>query len=210
MYKENWSDLPMLSAKAAHPKPLPLFLKKNTNDDVLSCLQMDSSVTKIVLHRFHPSPLLKLHISNILLGRDTSWLADLNKSNSGQIVPEQCITFNFAVKNLEVDPWLTQLTTSKQMDIAIIYLHELTSGYTLIGMQIRLSTLKEYINTMAKWVETHVGHDIRYHPTVAFPDAPMTHWEHYPIFRNIYADTKAWQGIPSRQDPVTKSMINYL
>ena len=27
------------------------------------------------------------------------------------------------------------------------------------------------MNAMAKWVETHVGRDIRYHPTVAFPDA---------------------------------------
>ena len=37
----------------------------------------------------------------------------------------------------------------------------------------------------------------------------MTHWEHHPILKNIYAGTKAWQGILNRQDPVTKSMINY-
>ena len=116
----------------------------------------------------------------------------------------------FCCEELEVDPRLKQLTQSKQTDIAIIYLHKLTSGYTLLGMRIRLSTLKGYMNAMAKWVETHVGRDIRYHPTLALPDAPMEHWEHHPMFDNIYADTKAWEGITNRQDPVTKSMITYL
>ena len=116
----------------------------------------------------------------------------------------------FCCEVLGMDPRLTQLTTSKQTDIAIVYLHQLTSGYTLMGMRIQLSTLKDYMNAMAKWVETHVGRDIRYHPTVAFPDAFMTHWETHPMFKNIYADTKAWQGISNRQGPVTKSMINYL
>ena len=77
-------------------------------------------------------------------------------------------------------------------------------------MRIRLSTLKGYMNAMAKWVQTHVGRDIRYHPTTALPDAPSDYWEHHTMFQNIYADTKAWEGIPNRQDPVTKSMINYL
>lgn len=66
------------------------------------------------------------------------------------------------------------------------------------------------MNVMTKWVQPHVGRDIRYHPTVALPDAPSDCWEHHPMFRNIYADTKVWQGIPNRQDPVTKSMIDYL
>ena len=98
----------------------------------------------------------------------------------------------FCCEILEVDPRLTQLTTSKQTDIAIIYLHELTSGYTLLGFRIRLSTLKEYMNAMAKWVQPHVGRDIRCHPTVALPDASSDRWEHHPMFKNIYADTKAW------------------
>ena len=63
---------------------------------------------------------------------------------------------------------------------------------------------------MAKWIETNVGRDIRYHPTEAVPESPMEHWEHHTMFANIYADTKAWQGITNRQYPVTKSMINYL
>lgn len=54
-----------------------------TTKDVLSCLQVDFSVTKIILLRFLPSPLLKLHISNVLLGRGMSLLAELNKSNLG-------------------------------------------------------------------------------------------------------------------------------
>ena len=66
------------------------------------------------------------------------------------------------------------------------------------------------MNTMAKLVETHVGRDIRYHPTATLPDAPSDYWEHHTMFQNIYADTKAWQGIPNRQDLVTKSMITYL
>lgn len=72
-----------------HPsKTLDTILKKEypTNDDVLSYLQVGSLVTKIVLHRFVPSPWLKSHISNILLGRDTSLLPEFNKRNSGQLV----------------------------------------------------------------------------------------------------------------------------
>ena len=82
-------------------KTLNTILKKEypTNDDVLSCLQVDSSVTKIVLHRFDPSPLLKSHISNSLLGRDTSLLEELNKSNSGRLVRGHDITFDFAVNS---------------------------------------------------------------------------------------------------------------
>ena len=102
------------------------------------------------------------------------------------------------------------MTHSEQTDIAIIYLHELTCGATLLGMRVRLSTLKGYMNVMAKWVETHVGRDIRYHPTQALPNAPIEQWEHHPMLDNIYADTKAWEGMANRQDPVTKSMINYL
>ena len=109
-----------------------------------------------------------------------------------------------------MDPWLTLLTNSEQMDIVSIYLHMLTSGYTLLGFPIQLSTLKEYMNVIAKWVQPHVRRDIRYHPTIALSDAFSDCWEHHPMFRNIYADTKAWQGIPNRKNPVTKSMIDYL
>ena len=63
---------------------------------------------------------------------------------------------------------------------------------------------------MVKWVETHMGRDIRYQPAEALPEAPMAHMEHQIMFNNIYADTKAWQGIANHQDPVTKSMMNYL
>ena len=82
-------------------KILNTILKKEypTNDDVLSCLQVDSSVTKIVLHCFDLSPLLRSHISNILLGQDTSLLKGLNKSNSERLVQEHNITFNFAVNS---------------------------------------------------------------------------------------------------------------
>ena len=82
-------------------KTLNTILKKEypTNDDVLSCLQVGSLVTKIVLHRFVPSPWLKSHISNILLGRDTSLLKDLNKNNLGRLVQEQDITSDFSVNS---------------------------------------------------------------------------------------------------------------
>ena len=110
-----------------------------------------------------------------------------------------------------MDPRLIMhMSHSEQTDIAIIYLHELTCGATLLGMRVRLSTLKGYMNVMAKWVKTHVGRDIRYHPTATLPEAPMSHWEHHSMVNTIYTDTKVWQGIANRQDPVTKSMINYL
>ena len=50
----------------------------------------------------------------------------------------------------------------------------------------------------------------RYHPTDALPDAPMSQWEHHSMFDTIYTDIKSWQGIANCQDPVTKSMIDYL
>ena len=82
-------------------KTLNTILKKEypTNNEVFSCLQVDSSVTKIVLHRFDPSPLLRLHILNILFGRDTSLLKGLNKSNSGRLVRGHNIIFRFAVNS---------------------------------------------------------------------------------------------------------------
>ena len=82
------------------------------------------------------------------------------------------------------------MTQSEQTDIAIIYLHKLTGGATLLGMQVRLSTLKGYMNAMAKWVETHVGRDIQYHPTQELLNVPMEQWEHDSMFDNIYTDTK--------------------
>ena len=88
------------------------------------------------------------------------------------------------------------MTQSEQTDIAIIYLHKLTGGATLLGMQVRLSTLKGYMNAMAKWVETHVGRDIQYHPTQELLNVPMEQWEHDSMFDNIYTDTKRgreWQ-----------------
>ena len=111
---------------------------------------------------------------------------------------------------MEVDPQLVQLTMSKQTGIAILYLDHLTNGHTLLGMQVRLSTIKEYMNIIAKWVETYVGWDIGYHPSATSPDAPMSRWKHHSMFNTIYADIKSWQGVANRQDLVTKSIINYL
>ena len=71
-----------------------------TNDSVLTCLQVNQSANQAALHRFHPSPLLLSHVRCILLGKPTHNLPNLCKRNSGRIVAEQTITFNFAAS-----PW---------------------------------------------------------------------------------------------------------
>ena len=81
---------------------------------------------------------------------------------------------------------------------------------TIFRKEYPTNILKGYMNAMAKWFEAHMGRYIRYHPTEALPEAPMAHWKHHSISDNIYANTKAWQGIPNWQDPVTKRLINYL
>ena len=80
---------------------LDSHLKKDfaTNDAAFACLQVSPTVTQVALKRFQPHPDLLLHIEYILLDKDTDDLPELCKSNSGQIVPEQTITFDFAANN---------------------------------------------------------------------------------------------------------------
>ena len=80
---------------------------------------------------------------------------------------------------------------SKQINIAILYLDHLTNGHMLLGMQVRLRTLKGYMNIMAKLVEIHVGRDIRFHPPVLSLDTLESQWEHHFILDTIYKDPKS-------------------
>ena len=83
------------------PVTLDTHLKKDftTNNAVFACLQVSPAVHQVILHQYQPSPEFLSHIECILLGNDTDALPLLCKSNSGQIVPEQTITFNFAANN---------------------------------------------------------------------------------------------------------------
>ena len=74
-------------------------------------------------------------------------------------------------------------------------------------MKMHLSTLKGYMNVIAKRVETHVGRDIRFHTFISSPEAPESQWEHHSMLDTIYKDIKSWQGIANYQDSVTKSII---
>ena len=106
-----------------------------------------------------------------------------------------------------VDPRLIELVPADQTVVAICYLDHLTQGHTILGYRTRYSTLLGYMNTMAAWVQGHTGRDIRIQQNLAIPSAL---WLPHPMFKVIYDDTKHWQGIPNRQDPVSKSMITYL
>ena len=71
-------------------------------------------------------------------------------------------------------------------------------------MQVQFSTLKGYMDTMASWVKIHTGRDIWIKPD---PEKPRNKWKQHPQLEHIYKDTKYWQGMTKRQDPITKSMI---
>ena len=80
---------------------LDTHLKKDfsTNVAVFACLQVSPTVRQVALKHFQPSPDLLSHIECILWDKDTDDLPELCKSNSGQIVPGQTITFDFAANN---------------------------------------------------------------------------------------------------------------
>ena len=80
---------------------LDSHLKKDlaTNDAAFACLQVSPAVKQVALKRFQPHPDLLSHIEYILLDKDTSDLPKLCKSNSGQIVQGQTITFDFAAND---------------------------------------------------------------------------------------------------------------
>ena len=60
---------------------------------------------------------------------------------------------------------------------------------------------------MASYVRGHTGTDIRIKPD---PEKPRDQWKEHPLLEIIYKDTKNWQGMSKRQDPITKSMIIWL
>ena len=106
-----------------------------------------------------------------------------------------------------MDPKLTEFTPAMQTAIAIIYCAFLTEGHTINGYRVRYPTLKGYMDAMANYVEQSTGRDIRLQP---LPGAPSYMWKLHPLIEAIYKDTKEWQGIPNRQDPITHSMVEYL
>ena len=80
---------------------LDSHLKKDfaTNEAAFACLQVNPSVKQVALPRFQPSLELMSHIECILLDKSTDILPELCKNNSGQIAPEQTITFDFSANN---------------------------------------------------------------------------------------------------------------
>ena len=60
---------------------------------------------------------------------------------------------------------------------------------------------------MASYVESYVGRDVRIQPS---PGVPQYMWKRHPLIDIIFKDTKEWQGMPNRQDPITHAMIESL
>ena len=113
----------------------------------------------------------------------------------------------FCESQLELDPTLVQLTYPMQTAIAIIYCSYLTKGHTIQGYRVQYPTLKGYMDAMANYVKKFVGRDVRLQP---HQGAPQYMWQTHPLIEAICKDTKEWQGIPNRQDPITHAMIEYL
>ena len=60
---------------------------------------------------------------------------------------------------------------------------------------------------MVAWVQIHTCGDIRLEADIS---VAQHLWLPIPMLNTIYDDTKHWQGIPYRQDPMSKSMVKYL
>ena len=56
-------------------------------------------------------------------------------------------------------------------------------------------------------MKIHTSTDIQIKPD---PEKPRDQWKEHPLLETIYKDTKNWQGLSTRQDPITKSMIVWL
>ena len=60
---------------------------------------------------------------------------------------------------------------------------------------------------MASWLNIHTGRNIQIKPD---PEKPCNKWKQHPQLEHIYKDTKNWQGMTKRQNPITKLMIVWL
>jgi len=106
-----------------------------------------------------------------------------------------------------LDASLKDLPPALQTAIAILYCAYLTEGHTIYGYKVRYPTLKGYMDAMADHVKKFVGHDVRIQQ---LPEVPQFMWKTHPLIETIYKDTKEWQGMPNRQDPITHAMVEFL
>ena len=72
----------------------------------------------------------------------------------------------FCCKQLELDPPLKDLSLADQNIVVIYYLDHLTRGSTYHGLRVQYSTLKQYMDIMAMWVNIHTGGDIQIKPDI--------------------------------------------
>lgn len=71
--------------------------------------------------------------------------------------------------------------------ITVVYFDYLIQGYTHYGYRVRYYALKGYIDSMAAWVHTHTGRDIRLE-TIS---TVLQHlWQPHPMIKIIYDNTK--------------------
>ena len=191
-----------ISATTLNTKHKKYFL---TNEAASACLQVNPSVKQVALRRFQPIQELMSHIECILLEKSTGHLPELCKNNLGGNFSRQTIKIQFCCNQLELDPCLKQLSLVDQNIVAIYYLDHLTSGHMYHGFQVRYSTLKEYMNVMCALVKIYTGSDIRIQPDIK---KTRKQWLPHLMINIIYEDTKDWQGMARRQDPISKLMIN--
>ena len=78
----------------------------------------------------------------------------------------------------------------------------------IYGLKVRLPTLKGYTKaTIAEYTSMFCNRDVTKQPNNT---QHKVCWETHPKILTIYKDTKEWQGIPNRQDPISFLMIKYL
>ena len=102
---------------------------------------------------------------------------------------------------------MNKYSKGMQTAIAVIYCNYIAKGHTIYGLKVRLPTLKGYMKAMAEYTSMFCNRDVTKQPNSTQHEVC---WETHPKILAIYKDTKEWQGIPNRQDPLSFLMIEYL
>ena len=92
-------------------------------------------------------------------------------------------------ESMDVDPSLRSVSHNDQTIVAILYLHHIAGGQTLLGLRCRYDTIKNYMAAMIDFVQlpSNAGRDVTLTPD---PTKAMHLWKEHPLITSIYAEIK--------------------
>ena len=88
-------------------------------------------------------------------------------------------------QSLDVDASLRGLDHNDQTIVAILYLHHIAGGNTILGHRCQLDTIKGYMKAMIEFVQlpSNAGRDIT---KLSNPSKPMYLWNEHHLISAIY------------------------